>query len=267
MNQDDDEEELFRIVLQTSLMTATTQQLEKEQLNAAILASQEEQERVRRKKEEEERSLAVSGDVRSYYSDSILISDSKFVNHVLSMVESRADKLRKSLCELLELERKSVKWFREPAKCYARKLTRDLDKKTGSSRMKRKNVFDILRNEIESLNEIMFSMPDVPGGEPKAFASAYDDPLNRGNEKEDEDVIDISSSPVPTKKKKKKKREDDDDDIDTSSTRNKKKRRIVVKKKNSIVIANQAIWQFHGTFSFDPLQNKHAHTHNNKKRW
>ena len=78
------EDELIQIVIQES--TNTQQQLERDQLNAAILASQAEQERVRREKEKEERSLSRSGDVASYYEDSILISNSTFVNHVLRLV-------------------------------------------------------------------------------------------------------------------------------------------------------------------------------------
>ena len=78
------EDELIQIVIQES--TNTQQQLEREQLNAAILASQAEQERVRREKEKEERSLSRSGDVASYYEDSILISNSRFVNRVLRVV-------------------------------------------------------------------------------------------------------------------------------------------------------------------------------------
>ena len=81
MSSDD---ELIQIVIQES--TNTQQQLERDQLNAAILASQAEQERVRREKEKEERSLSRSGDVASYYEDSILISNSTFVNHVLRLV-------------------------------------------------------------------------------------------------------------------------------------------------------------------------------------
>ena len=67
----------MQLVLEES--SNMNQQLERDQLNAAILASQAEQERVRRKKQEEERSLSKSGDVKTFYSDSILISNENFI--------------------------------------------------------------------------------------------------------------------------------------------------------------------------------------------
>ena len=89
------EDELIQIVIQES--TNTQQQLERDQLNAAILASQAEQERVRREKEKEERSLSRSGDVASYYEDSILISNSRFVNRVLRVVR----KILPHICNII----------------------------------------------------------------------------------------------------------------------------------------------------------------------
>ena len=139
-----------------------------------------------------------------------------------------------------------MKWFREPAKCYSRKLTRDLDKSIDSSR---KKMYEILQNQIASLNQIMFSMPEVPGGPPKEFASAYDDPSNREKkeeEEDDDDVIIFLDSPLPSKKKNRKRK-----DVTTTSSSSKRKRveekEIDDVQKNKPVIANQATWQFHGT--------------------
>ena len=134
-----------------------------------------------------------------------------------------------------------MKWFREPAKCYSRKLTRDLDKWIDSSR---KKMHEILQNEIASLNQIMFSMPEVPGGPPKEFASAYDDPSNREKkeeEEDDDDVVILTNSPIPPpiKKRNRRKRKD----VTTTSS---SKRKRVKQKEIDAVIANQATWQFHG---------------------
>ena len=145
-----------------------------------------------------------------------------------------------------------MKWFREPAKCYSRKLTRDLDKWIDSSR---KKMHEILQNEIASLNQIMFSMPEVPGGPPKEFASAYDDPSNREKkeeEEDDDDVVILTNSPIPPPIKKRNRRKRKDVTTTSSSSSSSKRKRVEEKEiddvqKNKPVIANQATWQFHGT--------------------
>ena len=116
-----------------------------------------------------------------------------------------------------------------------------MDKWIDSSR---KKMHEILQNEIASLNQIMFSMPEVPGGPPKEFASAYDDPSNREKkeeEEDDDDVVILTNSPIPPpiKKRNRRKRKD----VTTTSS---SKRKRVKQKEIDAVIANQATWQFHG---------------------
>ena len=247
----------MQLVLEES--SNMNQQLERDQLNAAILASQAEQERVRRKKQEEERSLSKSGDVKTFYSDSILISKSSIINTILDIVVSlktaRASKLREVVCELLELERKSVKWYREPARCYARKLARDLDGGIRTT-VRLKGAINILTTYVTQLREVMFSMPDVPGAAPRAFASAYDDPVNRENEEEEEDddvilLLDDSSPSSSKKKEKKRKKRALSEDITTKTSSKRSRRNLEDKKKkkqdpNKPIVANQAVWQFLG---------------------